>query len=95
MILTQTKDFEDIPMANHEYGEPIYEWSTDGTRCTATVICTNDPTHIITCEGEVTYQVDTDPTCEGYGVYTHVDGAKYEGYWKEDKTNFFESSMQF
>jgi hypothetical protein len=21
----------------------------------------------------------------GYGTYIHTDGAKYEGYWKEDK----------
>ena len=25
-----------------------------------------------------------DDKANGYGVYTHVNGAKYEGYWKDD-----------
>lgn len=26
-----------------------------------------------------------DDKAHGYGVYTHLDGAKYEGNWVEDK----------
>jgi hypothetical protein len=25
-----------------------------------------------------------DDKANGYGVYTHVNGAKYEGHWKDD-----------
>ena len=25
-----------------------------------------------------------DDKANGYGVYTHVNGAKYEGYWVDD-----------
>jgi hypothetical protein len=25
-----------------------------------------------------------DDKANGYGIYTHVNGAKYEGYWRDD-----------
>lgn len=25
-----------------------------------------------------------DDKANGFGIYTHINGAKYEGYWKDD-----------
>ena len=68
----QTKDVEDIPATGHEYGEPTYTWSADGKTCTATVVCDNDSTHVITEEATVTSEVTTPATADTNGTTTYT-----------------------
>ena len=55
----------------HKYGEPVYEWRRDYKVCTATVVCENDPSHVITetAESEITDQLLPTCTKPGYTVY--------------------------
>ena len=39
---------EVVPALGHKYGEITYVWSADNSTCTATTICGNDASHIIT-----------------------------------------------
>ena len=39
---------EEIPTLGHAYGEASYVWSDDNSVCTATKICANDPSHVVT-----------------------------------------------
>ena len=34
--------------------------------------------------GEHTMETWEDDKANGYGIYIHVNGAQYEGYWKND-----------
>ena len=44
---TQTSDIS-LPATGHDWGTPTYEWSADNTKCTATVVCSHDATHVDT-----------------------------------------------
>ncbi len=39
---------EEISALGHAYGEASYVWSDDNSVCTATKICANDPSHVVT-----------------------------------------------
>ena len=58
----------------HDYGTPTYEWTetASGYSVTATSVCANDPSHIITETVTATYAVTVQPTdtTPGTGVYT-------------------------
>ena len=68
----------------HEWGEPEYKWSDDGTKVTATRVCTLDPEHVetetVTARKEITKQ----PTCEDPGETTYI--AEFENEAFETKT---------
>ena len=74
----EEKDYTDtkeaaIEALGHAYGEPEYVWTKTETGYTviATVTCANDPTHVITENGAVTFATITPATCEteGEGLY--------------------------
>lgn len=60
-----------IPAKEHAYGAPTYEWATDHSTCTGTVVCANDASHTIT--ETVTASVETvAATCEAQGGETYT-----------------------
>ena len=62
----QTKDVA-IEPTGHDYGAPMYVWSDDNGLVTATVICNNDPGHIISEQKETTSEVTKPAACEEAG----------------------------
>ncbi len=58
------------PAIGHLYGEPTYEWSADKSTCTATAVCSNDPSHILTETATSTSVTTTEATCETEGLRT-------------------------
>ncbi|MBR4422267.1 MAG: S-layer homology domain-containing protein [Erysipelotrichaceae bacterium] len=67
----------------HDYGDPVYKWSDDNSQVTATIVCNNDNSHVIT-ETVSTTSVTTEPTynTEGKIVYT----AEFESELFETQT---------
>lgn len=51
----------EVTVTGHDWGEPTYEWSDDGT-CTATRTCANDASHTETEAATVTAKVTKVPT---------------------------------
>ena len=70
-FVTQTKTLT-VPATGHVWGEPTYEWADDNSTVTATAICANDPTHVLTETVTTSYEVTKAPTAteEGTGLYT-------------------------
>ncbi len=63
-----------IPATGHAYGEPEYVWAEDFSKVTASVVCANDESHVITETAAASYEVTKEPTQTetGTGVYTAV-----------------------
>ncbi|MBQ1675380.1 MAG: S8 family serine peptidase [Oscillospiraceae bacterium] len=70
----------------HAWGTPTYEWAADNSTVTATVVCANDESHVITETVNTTYVVVTEPTTEteGLGRYT----AEFENELFETQTKY-------
>ena len=66
------KDSWVINAKGHNYGAPTYTWSADNKSVTATKVCKNDSSHVITKKVDTVYKVITQPTeaKEGVGQYT-------------------------
>ncbi|MBR6514753.1 MAG: hypothetical protein IKT46_07990, partial [Clostridia bacterium] len=69
-----------VAAKGHAYRAATYVWSDDCSTCTATSICANDASHILTKTVNTT-SATTDPTCttEGTTVYTaefSIEGAQ-------------------
>ena len=58
----------DIDKKGHNWGEPEYTWSSDGSECTATRVCQNDTSHVETEDATVTSEVKVEPTCTESGT---------------------------
>lgn len=59
----------------HEYGEVTYEWAADYSSCTATRVCTLDPTHTETATATgtaITFAETKAPTCTAKGETTYT-----------------------
>ena len=82
---TQTKVITDVEALNHDWGEPTYEWSDDGTACTATRICKRDPAHTETLTGVITSEITLEPTYTENGQTTYT--ATFEKDWAAIQTN--------
>ncbi len=69
-----SRETVEIPALGHKWGTPTYEWAADNSSVTATVVCENDESHVITETVDTTYAVITEPTteAEGLGRYTAV-----------------------
>ena len=75
-----------VPALSHTYGEPVYEWNSDYTKCTATVVCTDDSNHKITEDATISSRVTKAATVDSMGVteYTAVfTNALFETQVKE------------
>lgn len=61
-----------IPATGHKYGDPAYTWSKDCSTVTATMICANDISHIVT-ETVSTESTETKKaTCTDSGAITYT-----------------------
>jgi len=79
-------ELEVLDALGHDWGDPVYTWDEDNSHATATVVCANDPEHVITETQKTDYEVITEPTEteEGKGVYTvEFDGELFEPQSKE------------
>lgn len=59
-----------IPAINHDYGDPSYSWSNDYSSCTASMVCKNDASHIIS-ETAISTSVVNKPSCTEDGLVTY------------------------
>ncbi|MBR6157467.1 MAG: DUF4214 domain-containing protein [Lachnospiraceae bacterium] len=86
----QTKTVE-ISAFGHKYGEPTYEWATDNTSVTATVVCEHDETHVIEETVKTTEAVTTESTCEEAGEKTYTAAFENELFQTQKKTEVMEA----
>ena len=68
-----------IEKFGHVWGEPEWNWSEDGTSCTVTFTCKNNPEHKETPEADVTSEVKTPATCTETGVTTYTATVEFNG----------------
>ena len=68
-----------IEKLGHVWGEPEWNWSEDGTSCTVTFTCKNNPEHKETPEADVTSEVKTPATCTETGVTTYTATVEFNG----------------
>ena len=68
-----------IEKLGHVWGEPEWNWSEDGTSCTVTFTCKNNPEHKETPEADVTSEVKTPATCTESGVTTYTAKVDFNG----------------
>ena len=68
-----------IEKLGHVWGEPEWNWSEDGTSCTVTFTCKNNPEHKETPEADVTSEVKTPATCTEAGVTTYTATFEFNG----------------
>ena len=68
---TNNKEVE-LPLADHDYDDPIYTWNSDHSRCNATRICKNNSSHKEIEEAFSSYQIITPATfsLDGLGRYS-------------------------
>ncbi len=72
-----------VDALGHDY-EAAYEWSEDGSTCTATATCKNDAAHVVTEEGVITSAVKTEAKCGVKGTTTYT--ATFENELFETQT---------
>jgi hypothetical protein len=65
---------EPLPPLGHQYNNPIFTWEDDGSGCTATQVCTNNPAHVKSSSVETTAVLVQPPsdTENGIARYTAV-----------------------
>ena len=83
---TQTKTIADISALGHSYGSPTYEWNADNSTCTATKICANDNSHVVTETANSSSVVTKAATCEEIGTKTFTAVFTKEGFENQQKT---------
>jgi len=68
---TNNKEVE-LPLADHDYDNPIYTWNSDHSRCNATRICKNNSSHKEIEDAFSSYQIITPATfsSDGLGRYS-------------------------
>ena len=81
----QTKTAAGDPATGHKYGAPEYKWSEDNKTVTATMVCENDKTHVVTETAE-TVSKTTPATCEEAGSITYTATFKNEAFKAQTKT---------
>ena len=67
----------------HDWGEPTYEWSKDGSTCTAKRVCKNSADHVETLEGTVTSKQTKAPTYSEMGETTY--SASFTETWAKSQ----------
>ena len=69
----------------HNYTAPTYVWSDDFKSCTATKVCQNDKSHVVTQTVDSTVQTSS-ATCTSAGVVTYTATFTVNGFAKQTKT---------
>ena len=75
-----------IPATGHKYGEPTYSWKEDLSECTASMVCENDKTHVVTETVKTTSAVTKKPTCEEKGETTYTAAFANKAFTAQTKT---------
>ena len=79
------ESFRDLLATGHTYGTPVYEWSDDGSSCTATRTCENDSSHVETEEAVIKSSVETSATCENKGTTRYTATFENEAFDTQTK----------
>ena len=69
----------------HDYGDATYAWGADNKSCTATKVCKNDPSHVVTENGKVTVQT-VPASCIAEGTVTYTATFTQDGFVKQTKS---------
>ncbi len=69
----------------HDYADATYVWSDDYKTCTATKVCKNDPSHVVTETANATIQTAS-ATCTAGGSVTYTATFTKEGFAKQTKS---------
>ena len=69
----------------HSYNAATYVWSDDYKTCTATMVCKNDPSHVVTETANATIQTAS-ATCTAGGSVTYTATFTKEGFAKQTKS---------
>ncbi|MBR3875147.1 MAG: hypothetical protein IKJ25_00020, partial [Clostridia bacterium] len=69
----------------HSYNAATYVWSADNKTCTATKVCKNDPSHVVTETANATIQTAS-ATCTAGGSVTYTATFTKEGFAKQTKS---------
>ena len=80
---TQTLDVEDLAALTHGW-TVRYDFTANGSKCTATRVCANNPRHNVTANAVVTSQVKIPATCTEKGTTTYT--ATFDADWAADQT---------
>nr|MCR5202330.1 PT domain-containing protein [Lachnospiraceae bacterium] len=72
---------EDVAALGHDFGEPVFNWTEDCSKCTLTLTCNRDNSHVEAADCTISC-VRTEPTetADGEAVYTakaSIDGVEY------------------
>lgn len=73
-----------VSATGHAWGEVSYVWAEDGSACTATRVCGNDPEHTESAEATVSMKLKTAPTTVSEGAVTAT--AKFTPDWAKSQT---------
>ena len=68
---TQIKEVPGPDALNHDWDTPTYVWAEDHSTCTATAVCKNDNSHVLTETVNATQQ-STNATCTVAGTVTYT-----------------------
>ena len=71
-----TVERETLKALGHKYGKATWTWADDGKTATATIVCANDKTHVLTADasveaGTISSTVKVKPTCTAMGTTTY------------------------
>ena len=80
----QTKNVT-VPATGHNWGEPVYNWSSDNGKVTATRTCRNDSSHKETETVNTTNAVTTQPGCTTAGTRTYTASFSNSAFTKQTK----------
>ena len=83
---TQSKSEQNIPTIDHKWGETSYNWSEDGSSCTAVRAC--EYGHQETAAAKVTGKVTKDPTTTTKGQTTYT--AEFGESWAKQQKKTLE-----
>ncbi len=72
-------DSTKIQKTGHKYGEPVWKWSEDSQKATATFTCQNDNSHQVTESATVETTVKSEPICTEPGVTTYTATVTFNG----------------
>ena len=75
---------EPLEPLGHAWGEPTYEWSEDNGECTASAICANDASHVISETAQSEAEIKP-ATCTEPGLAVYIVGFINKRFWGQRK----------
>lgn len=74
-----------IPALGHDWGKPSYEWSDDGTTCTATHVCKRDANHVETEAVDTVAEIEKAASCTEGGRTRYTANFTKSGFSAQTK----------